>query len=849
MTKKNIFKKAWKHFRAHRTQDLALVFGAAAFLVLGGGILWISSFRLPDLSSFDQRKIPESTKIYDRTGTVLLFDLHENVKRTVVPLAEISPYIQKATIAIEDATFYEHGGIKPTSIIRAVLANLRTGSYGQGGSTITQQVIKNTVLTTDKTITRKLKEWVLAVKLDGILTKERILELYLNETAYGGNIYGIEEAAKQFLGKSAKDVTLAEAAYLAAIPQATTYYSPHGKNLDALEKRKNLVLTMALENGFITKEEYDGAMAEKVEFTPRSQYGIRAPHFVFFVKDYLEKVLDLDSLDEAGYKVITTLDAAYQEKAEALVKATAIRNTQDFEAENAALVALDPKNGDILAMVGSRDYFDKQIDGQFNVATAANRQPGSTMKPIVYARAFMEGYTPDTVLFDLETEFSTQCTVDGKPKDGSNDTKKCYHPRNYDEVFRGPITLREALAQSINIPSIKLLYLAGVRDSLALAKDMGITSLAKADQYGLTLVLGGGEISLLEMTSAYGTFANDGTHVPYRPVLRVFDAGGREINVPSERPIQAMPANVARTVSDVLSDNVARTPAYGPNSVLYFADRDVAVKTGTTNDSVDAWTIGYSPNVVVGVWAGNNAHKPMVKKVAGQIVAPLWNAAMAAALEDKPYERFVEPTPADPSKLKPVLKGEWRGGETYVIDTISGKLATDLTPPETREERAIQSVHSILHWLDKNDPLGAPPSDPTRDSQYEYWETPVRAWAAANGYFDQDESVVPRERDNVHTEQNSLSIGIEGVNGGTSYSLDDTITVLVAPSGRFSLSQASLYVNGVFVGTTSYSPFMFRFSPREIPNIQEVNEVRVVGVDSIYNRAEAKATMRVSLDG
>ncbi len=846
--KKSTFSHIKRHIKAHSKQDFFIIFSTIACIVIGIAILWVASLRLPDLSSFEQRKVLESTKIYDRTGKVLLYDFNDGVKRTIIPSEEISPLLKKATVAIEDADFYNHNGIKISSIIRAVFANIMSGGYGQGGSTITQQVVKNTLLTTDKHISRKLKEWVLAIKLDKALSKDAILTSYLNENPYGGSIYGVEEAAKQFYAKSAKDVTLAEAAYLAAIPQATTYYSPYGNNFDKLEERKNLVLRKMLENGSITQADYDAALQEKVRFQPQEQFGIKAPHFVFFVKDYLEKVLNIDSIDEGGYRVITSLDTDLQEKAEDLVKATALSNTENFNASNAALIALDPKTGGILSMVGSRDYFDKEIDGKFNVSIAPNRQPGSTMKPIVYAEAFTKGYTPETVLFDLQTEFSSECTVEGKPIKEGVDPEVCYMPQNYDDLFRGPMTMRDALAQSINIVAIKTLYLAGLRDSLALAKDMGITSLTNTDRYGLTLVLGGGEISLLEMTSAYGVFANDGTRVAYRPVIQVFDSKGGEIRLPTQKQNRVITENVARTISSILSDNTARTPAYGPNSVLYFPSRDVAVKTGTTNDSRDAWTIGYSPNIVVGVWAGNNDNSPMVKKVAGQIVAPMWSSFMKQALAVLPDERFPLPISPDPTTLKPVMKGIWQGGETYVIDTVSNKLATEFTPPETRKEIAIQSVHSILHWVDKTNPLGPAPLDPTKDSQYEHWEAPIRKWAQERGYTDQNSSVIPTQSDDVHTANNSLSVTIQNIDSAKKYGLNETVSVHVSATGKYQLTKASLYVNNVFVETLDRGPFVFRFTPRDLSRIEEMNEIRIVGYDSVYNKDEALSQFSVALD-
>ncbi|HEU0080789.1 MAG TPA: transglycosylase domain-containing protein [Candidatus Paceibacterota bacterium] len=854
--KKTTFRRLrWlrQHVKAHTKRDILILTFSVIFVFLSVLILWISSFRLPDLSSFENRKVTESTKIYDKTGTVLLYDLHDGIKRTLLPSADISPYIKNATVAIEDETFYQHHGIKITSIIRAILANIVSGGYSQGGSTITQQVVKNTLLTGDKTISRKLKEWVLAIKLDKTLSKDAILTSYLNENPYGGSVYGVEEASRQFFGKDARDVTLAEAAYLAAIPQATTYYSPYGKNVAQLEARKNTVLRKMLDLHFITDAQYAEAKAEQVKFQPKNNLGIKAPHFVFFVKDYLEKILGAGSLDDGGYKVITTLDADLQTKAEDLVKTTALSNEKNFTASNAALVALDPKTGGILAMVGSRDYFDKAIDGEFNVAVSKNRQPGSTMKPIIYSEAFIKGFTPDTVLFDLETEFSTQCLMDetgqSKPIDPSIDPKVCYNPQNYDDKFRGPITMREALAQSINIPAIKTLYLAGIKPSLALAKDMGITSLTNADQYGLTLVLGGGEISLLEMTSAYGIFANDGVRVPYKPVLHVFDSKGSEVALPRDKQSRVLPANVAETISSILSDNQARTPAYSPNSVLYFPDRDVAAKTGTTNDSRDAWTVGYAPNIVVGVWAGNNDNSPMVKKVAGQIVAPMWSSFMHQALATLPDESFVPPTPADPSVLKPVMRGIWQGGQTYTIDTVTGKLATEFTPPETRKEVAVQSIHDILYWVDKNDPLGPPPAHPEDDPQFIRWETPVRAWALRNGYTDQTSAVIPTATDNLHTQSSASTVTIQGIDPARTYGLNEPISILVNSTGPYSVQKASLYINDQFAATLDRQPFIFRFAPKDIGSIRETNTVRVSTQDSIYNKRDTTVTLKVAIEG
>ncbi len=815
------------------------------------GILWVSSFKLPDLTSFESRKITESTKIYDRTGTILLYDLNQGVKRTVLASSDISPFIKNATVAIEEQDFYKDGGIKISSIIRALLANILSGHYSQGGSTITQQVVKNTVLTGDKSIARKLKEWVLAIKLNQSLPKDDILTIYLNENPYGGSLYGVEEASQQFFGLDAKDVDLAQAAYLAAIPQATTYFSPYGANTVALEDRKNEVLQKMLDLHFITQDQYNQAKAEKVQFQAQDSESIKAPHFVFYVQQQLDSILGPGTIEQGGYKVITTLNMDMQSKAEDLVKTTALSNTTNFNASNAALVAIDPTDGDILSMVGSRDYFDKIIDGQFNAAVEANRQPGSTMKPIIYSEAFIKGYTPDTVLFDVPTEFSTQCAPAADMYASSTPlgpNAVCYKPVNYDGLYRGPISMRNALAQSINIPSIKVLYLAGIADSLSLAKDMGITSLGDANQYGLTLVLGGGEISLLEMTSTYGAFANDGIHAPYRSVLHVYDTTGAEVAIPSQNPSRVLPSNIAETISDILSDNTARTPAYGPNSVLYFPTRDVAVKTGTTNDSRDAWTVGYTPNLVVGVWAGNNDNSPMVKKVAGQIVAPMWSAFMKEVLPSIPAEQFVPPPTVDESTLKPVMRGIWQGGQTYTIDTVSGKLATALTPAENKKDIPIQSVHDILYWVDRTNPLGPAPTNPSDDSQFTRWEAPVRQWALANGYLDATSVNEPTATDDVHTAANQPVIALSGLDPNKQYGLNDSLSLLVNSSGRYPISSASLYVNDDFVSTITQPPFIFRFSPKDISNIAETNTARVVVQDSVYDKASSTIGFKVALD-
>ena len=724
--------------------DIFIFIFAVGIVAAAGLLFWVSTLEIPDLSAFEERRVLQSTKIYDRTGEVLLYDLHQDVKRTVVPFEEISYHIKNATVAIEDDNFYNHYGIEPFSILRAILANFQKGDLlsGQGGSTITQQVIKNSILAKEKTITRKVKEWILAIKLERILSKDEILSTYLNESPYGGTIYGVEEASQSFFGKKAKDVTLAEAAYLAALPQLPTYYSPYGKNKSALDDRKNLVLERMRIKDVITEEEFNTAKAEVVEFQPQAITGIRAPHFVMFIREYLAEKYGEDALAERGLKVITTLDWDLQKEAERIVKERGASNVERFKADNAGLIATDPKTGDLLVMVGSRDYFSEEIDGNFNI-TLASRQPGSVIKPFIYATAFSKGYLPSTILFDVRTQFSPACAADS-----TSSESPCYSPNNYNNKFVGPISMRNALAQSLNIPAVKTLYLAGVKDSLKLAADMGITTLNDPDRYGLTLVLGGGEVRLLDMTYAYSVFANEGMRATPRSILRIEDNRG---NIVEENPVEtkrAIDKNVALMISDVLSDNVARTPLWGANSLVNFPGKSVASKTGSTNSLRDAWLMGYSPTIAVGTWVGNNDNTPMGGGLSGLIVTPMWREFMDIALAKYPEENFTQPT-INLVGVKPVLRGEY-------IDTSS--LLQTLQETGTIDPEAVsaayQNIHSILHYVDKNNPTGPYPSNPNKDQQYANWEYAVQLWRNSVYGSPAKENTTPTEENEDRDERN-----------------------------------------------------------------------------------------------
>ncbi|MDQ5950620.1 MAG: penicillin-binding protein [Patescibacteria group bacterium] len=764
--------KIFKFLKKISIKEWVFSIGAFAFLSMGICVLWFSSLEIPELSSFNDRIFGESTKIFDKTGKVLLYDMGQNMKRTVVPFEEISDYAKKATIAIEDAEFYNHHGIKITSFFRAVLVNIQDRSYSQGGSTITQQVVKNSLLTREKTITRKIKEMFLAIKLERALDKDQILNLYLNDTPYGGTVYGIEEASLGYFGTSSSGLSLAQAAYLAALPKAPSYYSPFGSHRDELEARKNLVLEKMYENKFITREEADKARVEKVSFSENVSGGIKAPHFAMYIREYLSEKYGDRAVLEGGLRVTTTLDYELQKKAEDIVKKYAIENGRLYHATNAALTAIDSKTGQILVMVGSRDFFDKEVDGEYNIVTA-KRQPGSSFKPLVYTLAFEKGYTDETILFDLKTQFSTSC----EPSD-MTDTDNCYSPDNYDGKFRGPMTLRNALAQSINIPAVKLLYMVGIDNAIEFAQKLGITTLTDPRRYGLSLVLGGGEVTLLDMTSAYSVFANQGVKNPPTGILEVKDKTGNVLEKWEDKSERVVEKYSTLLISDILRDDAARAPIFGARGSLYFPTREVAVKTGTTNNYRDAWVVGYTPQIAVGAWAGNNDNTPIDRKVAGYIVAPMWHVFMDELLKTLPDEKFERPEEKDLSELKPVFRGVW----------------------QTEDSR----IHEILYSVDRNDPLGPSPKNPANDPQFNHWEYPL---SLMGGSFE----IMPGGA----AVQGGIQISFLNPQNKDIVRKSGTVQIIVSISGEKTAKEVSYFLDGTFIGKAN-SPFLLSFTPSSL---------------------------------
>ncbi len=748
-----------------------LMFITALFL------LWFSSLKTPDINVFDDKLLGQSAKIYDRTGNVLLYDLSQKVRRSVMPIDQISPYIAQATIAIEDNDFYQHGGIKISSLVRAVFANISEGGYSQGGSTITQQVVKNSLLTRDKTIVRKIKEIFLSLKLERNLTKDQILTLYLNNSPYGGNIYGVEEATQLFFNKKANDVTLAEAAIIASLPKAPSTYNPYVGKKNALLDRKNLVLSNMFKLKMITEEQYNEAKAEVVVFEPRNLGSIKAAHFVMYLRDQLEKKYGIEKLSEGGFKVISTIDYDIQKKGEEIVFDYIKNNQKRFGAENGSMVVIDPKTGQILAMIGSRDYFDTEIDGNFNIATAY-RQPGSAFKPFVFATGFNKGFLPQTVLFDTLTEFSSECTPSGIPKSAET---VCYKPQNYEGGFKGPMSIRMALGASRNIPAVKMIYLVGVQSVINTARALGISNLENASKYGLSLALGSGEVSVIDMTSAYGVFANDGVRNNVTGIIKIEDSNGQVLEEFEPAPKKVLEEQTARYINDILSDVVARNSIFVKS---YFKDDIVAMKTGTTNNSRDAWTIGYTPTVVVGAWIGNNDNSPMSQIASALIVSPMWKQYMDYLLTKVNKESFIKPEEIS-SDVKPFMKG--------VYQTADGV------------------AHSELYWIDRDDVTGAQPRNPAADPLFYNWE---------NSIYNESQ-----EFSDGNTSSSGLMVNIIGSKKNL---LKDSILSVSVSGYTDQTTKVDFLINGVKVGDSTTSPYKFNVNLNLLKNINPENEIKIV---------------------
>lgn len=813
---------------------------------IGGGLLILGAFfftialawasrDLPDPNSLMSREVPQSTRIYDRTGTHILYEIHGDQNRTLVQVKDLPDYIPHATVSVEDKNFYTHHGIDWLGLARAFFTNILRGQSIKGTSTLTQQFVKNAILTNERSLSRKFKEIVLSLQLERVYTKDQILQLYLNEIPYGSNIYGIESAAKNYFGKPAKDLTIDEAALLAALPQAPDTYSPYGTgsrgdNRKLLVGRQHLILGLMADQGYITKQQADEAKQVDTlkKIIPKKIANISAPHFVMYVRSLLIDAYGQTTVEQKGLKVITTLDWDKEQIAEDEVKKGVDARGKKYNFTNAALVALDPKTGQILSMVGSKDFFNTEDDGQVNVVLRP-RQPGSSFKPLVYAAGFMKGYTPETTLWDVNTVFKTDL--------------KDYSPKNYDLKEHGPVSVRQALQGSLNVPAVKMMYLTGVSRVLDFADQLGYTTLRDRSRFGLSLVLGGGEVTLLEHANAYAAFANNGVQMPTTAILSVQDASGKMLEEwkPTDGK-QVIDQDTTSRVSSALSDNGARAYVFGLGNFLTLPGRPAAAKTGTTNNFHDAWTLGYTPSLVTGVWVGNNDNTEMKRGADGsQIAAPIWQGFMKRALVNQPVEQF--PTSPLTTATKPVLLG--KDFETAVkIDKASGKLATEFTPPDMIEEKTFHVAHDILYYVDKDDPQGPPPTDPTQDPQFNNWESGVQDWVKRTGW--NATSTPPTESDDVHTAANTPAVTIltpatnDTVSGRTA-----NVNVTVTATRR--ITRVDVVCEGIIIGSSQSEPWNVSV---QFPNGIErgFHDLVVNAYDDVNNKGTATVTINLNAD-
>ena len=666
---------------------LGIIFLILFFLGIGVFIYFIKD--LPRPEKFSEGSIAQSTKIYNRDGKVLLYEIYGEEKRTLVSLSEIPDFLKWAVVSVEDKNFFEHRGLDFKAIARAILHDLKLRKPVQGASTITQQLIRSYFLTRHKTLERKTREVILTLEVERRYSKDQILEWYFNLIPFGGNLYGVEAASQTFFQKHISEISQGEGATLAALIKAPSYLSPYSENLEELLERKNFVLDRMAKLNYISQEQAEEAKGEEIKFQPNIT-PIKAPHFALYVRDYLVGKYGRDFLNRGGLKVYTTLDFEIQKTAEDTLK-KGIESIENYNVHNGSLISVNPKTGEILAMVGSKNWYATSSEGcnpetlkcQFDpkVNTVFPlRQPGSALKPFVYAKAFLKGFTPQTLVWDVKTEFNLNCSPEADEEFGRYNSE-CYHPKNYDGKFSGIISLRSALAQSRNLPSVKVLYLAKIGEVLDFLKDFGITTLKEKERYGLTLVLGGGEVSLFEMVSAYSVLAQDGIKTPLKFIVKIEDSEGNIIEKPNTLQTRIIPAQTAREINDILSDNDARAPVFGINSALNLKDYKAAAKTGTTQNYKDGWIVGYTPVLITGIWVGNNDNSPMMEKPAAILAGLIWKNFMENVLGKFPKEEFIPPEER--------LTG---------VPILDGTLPGD---------------HCILYYLDKEDP------------QYPFWEKGV----------------------------------------------------------------------------------------------------------------------------
>lgn len=840
--KNKIWPLLWKGMLSLSFVGIIVIIGVFAFFAKD----------LPSPGSVNTRFIPESTKIYDRTGVHLLYEVHGEEKRTIIPFSDMPDVVKYATISLEDQDFYSHHGIKLTSIARSIFKDITQFGKAQGGSTITQQFVKNSLLSNEKTLTRKIKEVILSLEMETKFSKDEILAMYLNEIPYGSNAYGVEAAAQTFFGKPARELSLDEAALIAALPQATAYYSPYGSHRDALIGRKAFALKQMKSLGYISEDQANEALDTNTldKIQPQKNI-IAAPHFVMFIKDYLQQKYGDQAVEQSGFKVTTTLDWDKQQAAEQAVR-EGVEKNKKWKSANAALVAMDPKTGQILAMVGSKDYFGTPepancvsgkscvFEPNFNVATSL-QQPGSSFKPYVYLSAFTKGYLPETMLYDVKTQFET---AEGKS----------YEPQNYTGEFHGPVSVMKALGGSLNVPAVKMLYLVGVKDAVTLAKNLGISGLNNLDQLGLSLVLGGGDVKLLDHVNAFSTLATGGIKRSGASVLKIEDAKGgvlEEFKVDAgERVVDE---KYVAMLDSILSNNDNRAWVFGENSPLRFDNRPVAAKTGTTNEFRDGWTIGYTPSLAVGVWAGNNDNSSMIAGADGvNVAAPIWRAFLDKALANYAVEEFPkynsddEIGDGDGKTNKPMLAGKLEKEENLKVCKIPGEkntycLANKYCSDSDTEKKDFISPHDILHYVSTDDPRGPIPDKPESNSQYKNWEEGVKDWYKSQKKGSKATAAPPRDdckASDFKGNMPEVSLSVPG-----SAEASSSITLRANIDAPYGVKSVKYSVEGSEVGSGESESYSVGYS---VPSDKSSLSVKVEVEDDNGNKVSDQRSITVT---
>lgn len=771
----------------------ALVGLLASFVIFFIAFAWVSR-NLPKPGEV-VRSEGFNTKIMDRNGEVI-HDLYQAEKRDPVPVEEIPDYLKQATIAVEDKDFYNHKGFDFLTILRIPYNYVFKQGRVIGGSTLTQQLVKNVLLTNERTVTRKFKEFVLSLQIERKFTKDEILSMYLNEVPYGGVSIGVGAASESYFNKKVHELSLAESAILAGLPQRPSAYSPFLGKTDEdgtllWKLRAEGVLRRMVEDGYITELEREGALSEmeQMEFV-RKGGDVEAPHFVFYIEDQLNELFGEDLLKRGGLKVTTSLDLELQQKAQEIVYEE-VERIKDYDISNGAAMVMDPNTGEILAMIGSKDYFDSEIGGQFNVAVDGLRQPGSSIKPVTYLAMFQKGYSPASMIMDVETVFTP------------NESADKYEPKNYDGKFRGPVSLRNSLGSSLNIPAVKSLAIVGIEDFLSLAYKMGFPTLESTEEnmkrFGLSATLGGAEVHLIDTVTAYSVFANGGRKIEPVSILKVENLDGQVLYeyTPVRGP-EVITEAEAFLINDVLSDNNARLLAFGANSLLNMGP-GVAVKTGTTNDQRDNWTIGWNQNVIVGTWVGNNDNSPMSYVASGITGAsPIWRNIITEAInlgyKTVPWEvpNGVEMIEVDKISGYPAHDDFEKRNDYYLkgtIPTIADPIHSKLKVCKGEERKLATDAKIAVNDFVEKEFIALREEDPYSQDGINRWQEAINAWVEAQ------EGDLYKPPTEYCGESGDVAVSLSRPENEKSYNSEDIEVHIDADSGE-GIEKIELWVNG-----------------------------------------------------